>query len=390
MSNPSARLLIPVLSATNFAIGVGAFLVIGVLTPIATDLAMSEAEAGMIVTAYALAYAFGSPLLVSLTGSWPRRQLLSLALLVFAAAAALMAMAPDAETLIAGRVLAALSAGIVSPVAASVAAASAPPERRGRALAGAFVGLTLAQVIGVPGGAWIGYTYGWRADFWAVAALAVIVAGLVRVFVPASIQVEPGKLRALAETVRNGRAMLVLSFTPVFVAAAYVFYTFAAPVLEAGMGLGRDGVSLFLFVVGGGAVVGNLMTGRLVDRIGPVKTLTLQAVMTVLVLAVFSFLPIPFWALLVAGFLWSVFGWGFFAAQQIRLIATAPERATLLLSLNAASLYLGMSVGSAIGSALAGAAGLAWLGLAGAAVAVLALLDLLWSERLLAKGAAAR
>lgn len=384
------RLLIPALSAANFVIGVGAFVVIGVMTPITAGLGMSEAEAGLIMTAYALAYAVGSPVLVSLTGDLPRRTLLAGALLVFGAAAVLMALAPDAETLIAGRALAALGAGVVSPVAASVAAASAPPEARGRALAGAFFGLTLAQVLGVPAGAWIGYTFGWRVDFWIVAALAVLAALLVLRLVPAALRAEPARLRALAATLADGRAMLALSFTPIYVAAAYVFYTYTGPVLEAGMGMGRDGVSLFLLVTGAGAVVGNLMTGRLVDRLGPGRTLALLATVTTMVLPLFSLLPLPLWLVLGAAFVWSVFGWGFFAAQQMRLIAVAPERATLMLSLNAASLYLGMSAGSALGAGLAGAWGLQVLGFAAAGVAALSFLNLVVAERRLATPAAAR
>ncbi len=383
MASPSPRLLIPALSFANFTIGVGAFMVIGVLAPVAAELRMSEAEAGLVMTVYAVAYAIGSPLLVALTGGVRRRDLLAGALLLFAVAAVVIALAESAGALLFGRALAALGAGIVSPVIAAVAAASVAPEARGRALAAAFFGFTLAQVMGIPLGAWVGYTFGWRVDFWAVAALSLLAAAGAMRFVPANVSAEPGRLSALFATLMDRRAMLALSFTPLFVGAAYVFYTFATPILETRMGMGREGVSLFLFVTGAGAVAGNLISGRLADRIGPAWTLGALSIVTILVTPIFSLLPVPPLLLYGATFLWSVFGWGFFAVQQNRLIAAAPERATVVLSLNSALLYLGVSLGSAAGSGLAAGFGLDALGWGAAAVAAAALLNLVLVERAL-------
>ncbi|QIE57491.1 MFS transporter [Pikeienuella piscinae] len=383
-------LLIPVLSAANFTIGVGAFMVIGVLGPIAGDLSMTEAEAGLIITVYAVAYMIGSPLLVASTGGFGRRNLLAGALVVFAAAAVLMALAESAAALLAGRALAAIAAGVVSPVVAATAAASATPETRGRVLAAAFFGLTLSQVVGVPMGVWVGYTYGWRVDFWAIAALSLLAAVAIRRFVPKDIAADPGRLADLGAALADWRAMLAISFTTIFVGAAYLFYTFVAPVLEAGMGMGRDGVSLFLLVCGFGAVAGNLMAGRLADRIGPARTLGLLCLVVIAVLPVFSMLPTPAWALYLAAFVWSAFGWGFFAVQQMRLFARAPQQGGVILSLNAAALYLGMSLGSALGAALVAWVGLHALGWGASALAALALLNLVVAERALAlRGAAA-
>ncbi|MEL6587524.1 MAG: MFS transporter, partial [Pseudomonadota bacterium] len=125
------RGLIPVLSGANFVIGMGAFLVIGVLAPLARDLQVTPAQAGWVLTVYALAYAPLSPLLVSFTGALGRRRVLTLGLSLFALGAAASALAPTLEVLFAARVLAAAGAGITTPVIAAIVAALAAPAERG-------------------------------------------------------------------------------------------------------------------------------------------------------------------------------------------------------------------------------------------------------------------
>ncbi|MFV0472679.1 MAG: MFS transporter [Pikeienuella sp.] len=384
-ASSSPAMLLPVLSAANFTIGAGAFMVVAILSPMAGDLRMSEAEAGLVMVVYAVAYTISSPLLVSATGGLRRRDLLVAAMLVYALAAGVMAASPGPLAVLVGRAVAAAAAGVITPVAASVAAASVPPEARGRALTWAFFGMTLSQIFGVPLGAWIGYSYGWRVDFWAVAALSLAAALALARFVPRDIAVARTRLSDLGATLVDMKSMLGVSLTFVFLSSAYVLFTFTSPLLEAGMGAGRDVISLFLLISGIGAVAGNLASGRLADRLGPARTLALHCGAMALVTPVYSLLPIPLWALYLAGFLWSVFGWGFFAVQQSRLIALAPERSGVILSLNASAIYLGRSLGSGLGSALIARFGLDALGWAASALAIAALFNLLIVERVLAR-----
>lgn len=365
-------LLILSLSAANFAIGMAAFVVIGVLSPVAEDFALSSAEAGFVVTAYALAYSVASPVLVAMTGGAERRRVLTAGLVLVALATLGSAAAPTAEALFLGRVFTAIGAGLVTPVASAVAAAASPPERRGKALAAAFFGLTLAQVVGVPAGAWVGYTFGWRAVFAATTGLALIALLLIRLHVPARMPFQPTSLAALGAALTDRRAVLALLFTVFTLGAIYVVYTYAAPLLEARMGWGRDGVSLFLLIFGVGAVAGNLLGGWLTDRIGAYATLMLVGGAQIVLLPVFS-LPTPPGALFLGFvFIWSTLGWCFAASQQFRLVALAPERANVMLALNAASIYIGVSFGSWIGGRVIETYGIAGLGAAGAVVALAA------------------
>lgn len=374
------RWLIPSLSAANFAIGMGAFVVIGVLSPIAESFSLSSAEAGWVMTTYALAYAVASPLLVAITGGVDRRAVLTIGLAIFSVAAGLSALATDASLLFAARVATAFGAGLITPVAAGVAAAASAPERRGKALAAAFFGLTLAQVLGVPAGAWLGYSFGWQTVFALTALLGAAALIMVRAHVPAGLPFQVTSLASLRAALTDLKTVLAILFTVLNIGAVYVFYTYTAPVLETRMGFTRNGVSLFLLAFGFGAVAGNLLGGFFTDRIGAFRTLALVGVAQVLFLPFYSFLPAPEWALFAHAFIWSTFGWCFAASQQTRLISLAPERANVMLALNAASIYVGVSLGSWIGGAAIAIAGLDALGLVGAGVAALALIALFASR----------
>ena len=175
--------------------------------------------------------------------------------------------------------------------------------------------------------------------------------------------------------------MLAVLYTVLIMGAVYVFYTYTAPVLETRMGFDRDGVSLFLFAFGVGGVFGNFLGGYLTDRIGAFRTLVFVSVAQILSLPVYSILPISPWLLYAHAVIWAVCGWSFAASQQFRLISIAPERQNVMLALNAAAIYVGVSLGSWVGGATLRIASLDALGLVGAAISVLALAVLIAGVR---------
>ncbi|MEL6619421.1 MAG: MFS transporter [Pseudomonadota bacterium] len=376
------RLLIPVLSASNFLIGMGAFVIVGVLEPLGSDLGVSAASAGVLLTVYALAYAVLSPLLVSLTGTVGRRRVMALGLGLFLMAALMSALAPSMTVLGLARVLAAAGAGLFTPVAAAVAAALYPVEQRARVLAAVFFGLTLAQVIGVPAGSWVAYTFGWRWAFWIVVGLSLPCLALVWTFVPRGLSFQPVSLGDLGTILLDGRMMLATFFTASFLGATYVLYTYIAPLLSETMGYGRDGVTAVLVIFGIGAVIGNILGGILADRIGWRRTLTVLCLCQMAVMPMFSLLPVNDVLLMALALAWSVSGWSFMSGQQVRLIGAAGARAPVVLALNAAAIYVGAAVGSALGAGVITQFGLSSVGLAAGLAAGVALLHLLLSVRL--------
>ena len=385
MQRSPLSLVIVILSAANFMIGMGAFMVVGMLTPVGRDLGLSPEQAGWMMTTYALGYAVLSPVLVAMTGQVGRRRILAFGLGVFALANLAASLAWSEAGLFAARGLAAVGAGLVTPVAAAVAAHLAPPDRQARALASVFFGLTLAQVLGVPVGGWIAYTFGWRWAFATVAVLTLPIVALIWLRIPAGLSVPPVTLADLGRTLANPLHVLAVLFTTVFLGAIYVIYTYLAPLLTQSMGFGRDGITFVLLIFGLGAVLGNIAGGQMTDRIGPGRTLLILAITQVVLMPWFSALPMPVGLLLVLMVGWAVFGWAFMAAQQVRLIALDPRNVSVLLALNAAAVYIGAALGSATGGAVIAAQGLDALGWVAGAGAGLAVIMLILADRLIAR-----
>jgi len=381
-AQPKTGALLALLSFGNFIIGMGAFVVIGIVSPIAEGLASSKAAVGIILTVYALAYAVASPIAVAATGRMARRNLLIGALALFLAGTIVSALAQSLWLLSASRVLAALGAALFTPVAAGVAVALSAPETRGKALATVFGGLTFAQVIGVPAGAWLAYRFGWEAAFWAVAALAVMGIATLVLAMPRDIHFQPTGLAAIAATLRDGKVLFATAFTASFMGAIYMVFTFFGPLIEASVGDNAELRSFYLVLFGLGAVAGNHAGGFLNDRIGSTCTLVILCLGQAALMPLFSIVPwsAALFAILVG--VWSAFGWSFMAPQQARLVALAPQAQALVLALNAALLYGGIAIGSGLSSAVLGSFGLAGLGVAGGIGALVALAHLLASQRL--------
>ncbi|MDF1726559.1 MAG: MFS transporter [Sulfitobacter sp.] len=382
MQSPSLDpYLVPLLSLGNFVIGMGAFVIVGLLEPLGADLGVSAASAGQLLTVYAISYAILSPLMVAFSGRIGRRRVLAAALSLFALAALLSALAPNFMVLNLARVLAAAGAGIFTPVGAAVAGAMAPPEQRARVLAGVFLGLTLSQVLGVPVGSWIAYSFGWRWAFWLVLALCLPCIWLIWRRVPAGLRFQPVTIGDLGQILTQGRTMLAILFTGSFLGSLYVLYTYVAPLLSDTMGYGRDGVTFVLLMFGLGAVGGNILGGFMADRLGWKTTLTLLCLTQIAIMPVFSFLPLSTLVLATLAFGWALFGWAFMPGQQMRLIALAGPQAPVVLALNAAAIYLGAALGSAIGGLVIAGFGITFLGVAGGLLAILALIHLRLSAR---------
>jgi MFS transporter, DHA1 family, inner membrane transport protein len=368
------------LALANFAVGMGAFVVIGILSPVAADLGVSKAQAGSLLTVYAVVYALSSPLIVALTGRIDRTWVLVGGMATFSAGALAAALSGDLQTVLLARCVMAVGAGVVTPVAASVGVALAGAEGRGRALAVVFGGLTLAQALGVPVGAWLGYAYGWRTAFGVVVLFGGLSALACLLRLPRNIRVPVATLASLAGVLTSLRQSVAVSFTALFIGALYVFYTFLAPFLETRYQLGRDGVTGMLAIFGAGAVVGNSVGGVLTDRIGPQRTLLMLCVAQLVLLPLLSAVAMPLAAFALLVGLWSICSWSFMVPQQARLAMLAPERIPVLFALNAAAIYVGGSVGSALGGATLQAAGYDLLGPVGAGLALLALGSLFWGS----------
>lgn len=357
------RLLV-LLAFCNLLIGTGAFVLSGVLSPLADSLQISVAAAGQAMTAYALSTAVLAPLALVLTGRWPRRRVLCVSLAVFALGNAVCALAGSLSLLLAGRILMGLGA-VFTAVAAGIAVALVEPARRGRALSLVFVGISLSYVIGLPLGAWLGFRYGWQWPIALVAGLSGLASLLLALVLPRDIAAPGASFAGLGALLRQREVAWALALTLLYFIAIFCVFSYIGPVLQALVPMSTEAMSLTLMLFGLSGVIGTLVGGWANDRFGAQRTLTLQlAVLGAMMLLV----PLTrgHHGLLVLVFVvWGVAGFGMMTPQQSRLAALSPAQAPVLLSLNSSMLYIGTALGAAIGgpaSAWVGFDHLAWVG----------------------------
>ena len=382
MSKPGASApLLNLLALGNFVVGMGAFVVIGIVTPLADGLGVPKSSAAIVLTAYAIAYALLSPVGAAITGSLPRRDVLAGALALFCIGSVLSALSETLTMLAASRIIVAFGAALYTPLSAGVAVAIASPETRGKALARVFGGMTLAQVVGVPLGAWLAYRFGWQSTFWTVSVLAAAAAVVLYRMVPGNISFQATGISAVIAALKDVKVMFATALTATIITAVYLVFTYFGPLIEASVGTNPETRTLFLVLYGLGAVAGNFAGGSLSDRIGPKNTLIIICIAQMVIMPFFSVIPwSPVIFAVIVG-LWSAFGWSFMAPQQSRLVSIAPRAQALVLALNAAMIYVGIAIGSGISGRLLDSLGLAALGIAGGLGAAIALLHLLASSR---------
>ncbi|RWE07238.1 MAG: MFS transporter [Mesorhizobium sp.] len=257
------------LTAGAFGIGVTEFVIMGLLLDVSADLGVSISAAGLLISGYALGVVIGAPLLGALTGRLPRKTLLLALMVVFTVGNLACALAPDYWTLMAARVLTAFAHASFFGVGSVVATSLVAPNRKASAIALMFTGLTVANILGVPFGTWLGQAYGWRSTFLAVTLVGVIAFAVIALLVPRDEPVaadeeesSEGTLAVLGRrAVLLGLLTTVLSWVGVFAA-----FTYLAPILTRVTGFSEGAVSPILLVFGGGLVAGNLLGGRLADR----------------------------------------------------------------------------------------------------------------------------
>jgi predicted MFS family arabinose efflux permease len=337
------------LAAGGFAVGTSAYIVPGVLSDVSAELGVSLTAAGQLTTAFALSYALGAPLLGVLTGRWERRTLLVTALLVAALGNALAAVATAYPLVLVARIVGALGAAAFTPAASLVATQLSPPDRRGRAVAAVYGGVTLSLVVGVPAGSLLGGPLGYRGVFALVAGCCLVSAVAVRLLLPRVEPPPPVGLRARLAVAADRRVLTVLAVSVLGLLAVMTVYTYVAPLLAASAGVDGSLLGLLLLGYGAGALAGNNLGGRLADRFGSRRPLLVVLPVFVLVLVTLPLTATTLPGAAAALFVLGVSGWATNAPIQSRLIELSPAAGGLLLSLNASAIYLGAGLSGVLG-----------------------------------------
>jgi MFS transporter, DHA1 family, inner membrane transport protein len=270
------------LTAGAFGIGVTEFVIMGLLIEVSGDLGVSIPAAGLLISGYALGVVLGAPILTMATSRWPRKSVLLALMAIFILGNAAAALAPGYGTLMAARILTAFAHGTFFGVGSVVATGLVAPDKKASAIAIMFTGLTVATILGVPFGTWLGQLAGWRSTFWAVTVVGLAAFAVIWAFVPRdTAPVQQSSFRNDLAVFRRPQVLLGLLTTVLGYAGVFAVFTYIAPILTRISGFSESAVSPLMLVFGGGLLIGNLAGGKLADRkltptlIGSLITLTL-------------------------------------------------------------------------------------------------------------------
>lgn len=346
------------LALGGFALGTGEFASMGLLPNVARDVHVSVPVAGHIISAYALGVVIGAPLLAVMFARAGRRVMLVGLMGFFALANLLCAVASSYGLIVAGRFLAGLPHGAYFGIASLVAASLVPPDKRAQAVARMMLGLSSANIVGVPFATWVGQLAGWRAAYVVVAMIGLATAALCRFALrplPAPDNASPlTELGAL----RRGQVWLTLGIAAIGFGGVFAVYSYITPMLTQVSGMSEAHVPLVLSVIGMGMVAGSLFGGWLADR-GVMRAIWITLVLNIVTLGLVPLTAHDITAVTINMFLVGFAALSMGPALQTRLMDIAADAQALAASLNHSAFNTANALGAWIGG-VAIAAGLGW------------------------------
>jgi DHA1 family inner membrane transport protein len=369
------------LAVGAFGIGVTEFAPMGLLPVIAADLGVSIPTAGLLISAYALGVVVGAPLMTLTTGNVPRRTLLIALGGIFTLGNVLAALSGSYEMLMAARVLTSFNHGAFFGVGSVVAATLVPAERRAGAVAAMFMGLTIANVVGVPLATWAGEHLGWRASFWGISALGVATMIALRFTLPALRAEAKGDPMAELRVLTRGPVLGALGLTALGASAMFTVFTYITPILRDVTHASLGFITAMLVTYGVGLTIGNWLGGRFADRSVDRTLIVTLAALTAILLAFALLMPFKAAAAILV-LLWGIASFALVPPLQIRVMQVSADAPNLASAMNIGAFNLGDAIGAAVGGGVI-AAGLGYpmVALAGAVVSVLGLAAVLLSVR---------
>ncbi|MFP5082090.1 MFS transporter [Pedobacter sp. JCM 36344] len=337
------------LTLGGLGIGITEFVMMGLLPDIAKDLSISIPEAGHLISAYALGVVIGAPLLVVIAGSYPPKKILMVLMLMFTVFNALSAFAPDYDMMFAARLLAGLPHGAFFGVGSVVASRIADKGKEAQSVSLMFAGLTIANVIGVPLGTYIGHNYSWRYTFIIIVIVGIITMVSIKSWMPA---ITATKNRNLAQELaffKQPESWIIILMIAVGTGGLFSWYSYIAPLLIEVSGFQPSAITYVLVIAGLGMLVGNFIGGKLADRFSPAKaTISLLLAMSA-VLFIMHYVSANRSASLIMTFLTGAIAFASASPIQMLMINTAKGSEMLAASVSQASFNIGNALGAFLG-----------------------------------------
>lgn len=375
-----AGLALLALAMGGFAIGTTEFVTMGLLPQIAAGVEVSIPTAGHLISAYALGVVAGVPVLALFGARLPRRALLIWLMAAYALFNLLTAVASSYHLVLVARFLDGMPHGAYFGVASLVAASLAPPGKTGRWVAAVMLGLSFANVLGVPAATWLGQQAGWRTAFVATAVISAVTVAMILAFVPAYPRdTQATGRQELASFMRNKQAWLTLLAGAIGFGGLFATYSYIAPIVTDVGHLGEGTVPIFVLAFGLGMVAGTWLAGELAAW-SVFGSLIWSGVGSAVVMVVFWFVAPYGWWLLPVVFAVTALGSVLVVNLQLRLMDVSGDAATLGASMNHASLNAANALGAWVGGVtIAAGYGYRSPALAGFGLSLLGIAVLLWS-----------
>ncbi|PAD38690.1 MFS transporter [Terribacillus sp. 7520-G] len=366
--------VIAVLMICAFAIGTTEYVVTGVLTHIAQDLGVTIAAAGLVVSMYALGVAVFGPLMTTLSVKLPRKPMLLLFMLIFIISNIISATAPNFTVLLISRVTSAFIHGPFFALAFVMASELVEPRKRVQAIAAVNGGLTIAIMIGVPFGAYLGSLIEWRLVFWLIALLGII--GFIGLLIcaPNTKPEETPRIKQELSVFKHKQVLLTIAIIIFGYSGVFTAYTYIEPLLRSVTGFGGIGIMISLFFFGMGSVIGNFSTPKLAGGNVTRTLIYVFAILTVILLLFPLATPHAVAAVLVIG----LFGAGAFGTTpllQSKIVMAAAEGPTIAAATSVSAFNLANAGGAYIGGLVLDAGlGFTWLTVIGAGISIIGIL----------------
>ena len=340
---------ITALALGGFAIGTTEFVTMGLLPEIAHGIHRSIPTTGHIISAYALGVVVGAPVIVALGARLPRRGLAIALVLALGIGNAVTAVAHGYSQVMAARFLAGLPHGAYFGVASLIAASLVPAERRGRAVSGVMLGLSVATVAGVPASTWLGQGLGWRSAYWAVLGITVVTVLGILAFVPASSGNPAATIRGELSALTKPQVLFALGAGMVGFGGIFAMYSYVAPLVTDVADLPRSAIPWFLLAFGIGSVLGSWLAGRMADwdNVRSILVGFLAIIVVLLAVVAVAGFPLALWLVVLGvGVLGSVLA----INLQIRLMHSAGDAEMLGAALNHSALNIANGLGAWLGA----------------------------------------
>lgn len=351
----------------NFVIGTGVMVVPGTLNDISSSMGVSVPVVGQLIAAAAAVMCLGAPLLAAVVAGWDRRRLLTITMLWYALFMGLCALMPSFGWLLGMRVLAVVAPAIFTPQAAACVGLLVLQEHRGRAITFVFLGWSLASVLGMPLGAWIGGTLGWRSAFWLVVVLSVLSAAWLWRTMPDGVRPPALSRAAWGQALRSKALMFTVGVTLLLSVGQFVLFSYFAPYFKETMQITPIQLGLLFAWFGVFGFIGNMVMARQIDRLGAGRSVALGGMGIALSLLLWP-LGSSLWLLALVLIPWALGCFSTNSAQQARLVGLAPALATGSIALNTSAMYAGQALGASGGGWLIAnghMGSLHWFGLVG-------------------------